>query len=204
MRFPFGFFLVVSLCVAWPVVAADGPLVVELWPGTAPEETGDIGAEKTRMSPKLDRKQVEVTEPTRLVTNVTKPTITIYRPAKDKDTATAVLICPGGGYWDLYWQGRRQNLWVENGLAGTPHQKGGRFQGIPGQMNDDGNRREFPRISHSDGPPLGRRYVGHPLYRPRESTRKCGRHIFGLGRPQETLEIRGFGRFSCKTHPRIL
>ena len=47
------------------------------------------------MSPKLDRKQVEVTEPTRLMTNVTKPTITIYRPAKDKDTGTAMLICPG-------------------------------------------------------------------------------------------------------------
>ena len=28
------------------------------------------------MSPKLDRKQVEVTESTRMVTNVTKPTIT--------------------------------------------------------------------------------------------------------------------------------
>jgi acetyl esterase/lipase len=56
------------------------------------------------MSPKLDRKQVEVTEQTRLITDVTRPTLTIYRPAKDKDTGTAMLICPGGGYWDLYWQ----------------------------------------------------------------------------------------------------
>ncbi len=104
MRFPLTFSVVICLGVTWSVVAADSPQVVELWPGIAPEETGNLGAEKTRMSPRLDRKQVEVTEPTKLVTNVSKPTITIYRPAKDKDTGTAVLICPGGGYWDLYWQ----------------------------------------------------------------------------------------------------
>ena len=83
---------------------ADKPLVVELWPGTVPDEAGAIGAEKVVMSPVLDRKQVEVTESTRMVTNVTRPTITIYRPAKSKDTGTAALICPGGGYWNLYWE----------------------------------------------------------------------------------------------------
>ncbi len=97
------------LCVALlglvaPAIAADKPLVVELWPGKAPDETTDIGAEKVRMSPKLDRKQVEVTESTRLITNVSKPSITVCRPMKEKDTGTAVVICPGGGYWDLYWQ----------------------------------------------------------------------------------------------------
>jgi acetyl esterase/lipase len=56
------------------------------------------------MSPKLDRKKVEVTEPTRMITGVTKPTITIYRPPKDKNNGAAALICPGGGYWNLYWQ----------------------------------------------------------------------------------------------------
>jgi len=73
------------------------------------------------MSPKLDRKQVEVTEQTRLLTNVTKPTLTIYRPAKEKDTGTAVLICPGGGYWDLYWQleGEEVAAWLNSiGVTG--------------------------------------------------------------------------------------
>jgi acetyl esterase/lipase len=79
-------------------------MIVEVWPDKAPEESAYIGAERTRMSPKLDRKQVEVTEQTRLITDVTKPTLTIYRPVKEKDTETAILICPGGGYWDLYWQ----------------------------------------------------------------------------------------------------
>jgi acetyl esterase/lipase len=107
--------------MAWSAVGADKPLVVELWPGKAPDETGNIGAEKVRMSPKLDRKQVEVTEPTRMLTNVTKPTITIYRPAKDKDTGTAILICPGGGYWNLYWQleGEEVAAWLNSlGVTG--------------------------------------------------------------------------------------
>ena len=65
MRLASGLSLVAWLCVAWPLVAADNPLVVELWPGTVPDETGNIGAERSLMSPKLDRKQVEVTEPTR-------------------------------------------------------------------------------------------------------------------------------------------
>ena len=113
--------LVVSLCLAWPITAAEKPIVVELWPGKPPDETGKIGAEYVRMSPKLDRKQVEVTEPTRMITNVTKPTVTIYRPAKDKDTGTAMLICPGGGYWNLYWEleGEEVAAWLNSlGVTG--------------------------------------------------------------------------------------
>jgi acetyl esterase/lipase len=113
--------LILGLCLTVPVVGADPPLVVELWPGPAPEEPGTIGAERVRMSPKLDRKQVEVTAPTRLITNVTKPTLTIYRPAAAKDNGTAVLICPGGGYWDLYWQleGEEVAAWLNSlGVTG--------------------------------------------------------------------------------------
>src|SRR5438128_7049004 len=115
-------------CVAWTAAGADNkkavdekPQVVELWPGKPPDEVGKIGDEYVRMSPRLDRKQVEVTEPTRMITNVTKPTITIYRPAKDKDTGTAILICPGGGYWNLYWEleGEEVAAWVNSlGVTG--------------------------------------------------------------------------------------
>src|SRR5262245_22016126 len=97
--------LITCMGVARPAGGGEKPLVVELWPpGKVPEETGKIGPERVRMSPKLTRKEVEVTEPTRLVTDVSKPTLTVYRPAKDKDTGAAILICPGGGYWNLYWQ----------------------------------------------------------------------------------------------------
>jgi acetyl esterase/lipase len=121
MRFAATIFLLLGLCAAGPAHAAENPLVVELWPGKVPDEAGNIGEEKFLMSPRLDRKQVEVTEPTRMVTNVSKPTITIYRPAKDKDTGTAVLICPGGGYWNLYWQleGEEVAAWLNSlGVTG--------------------------------------------------------------------------------------
>jgi len=108
-------------CLAGPAAAADGPLVVELWPDQVPDEPGGIGPEKVVPSPKLDRSQVEVTESTRMVTNVTRPTLTIYRPAREKDSGTAMLICPGGGYWNLYWEleGEEVAAWLNSiGVTG--------------------------------------------------------------------------------------
>ena len=73
------------------------------------------------MSPKLGREKVEVTESTKVITGVTQPTITVYRPAIDKETGTAMLICPGGGYWDLYWEleGEEVAAWLNSvGMTG--------------------------------------------------------------------------------------
>src|SRR4029453_4528843 len=58
---------------------------------------------------------------TRMITNVTKPTLTIYRPAKDKDNGTAGGICPGGGFWNLYWEleGEEGAAWLNSlGVTG--------------------------------------------------------------------------------------
>jgi acetyl esterase/lipase len=121
MRFALTLSLVTLMCMANSVVGTDHPLIIEIWPGTVPNEAGDVGAEKIRMSPKLDRKKVEVTESTRMLTNVTKPTIAMYRPEKDKDTGTAMLICPGGGYWNLYWEleGEEVAAWLNSrGITG--------------------------------------------------------------------------------------
>ena len=121
MRHSTAISLFVSLAFISLAHAADKPVVVELWPGKPPDETGTIGAETTRPSPKLDRSQVEVTESTLLVTNVTKPTISVCRPPKDKDTGTAVVICPGGGYWNLYWEleGEEVAAWLNSiGVTG--------------------------------------------------------------------------------------
>jgi acetyl esterase/lipase len=121
MRFVWPACLVVTFSAAWPAVGADKPRVVALWPDKAPDENGNIGPEKFLMSPRLTRQQVEVTEPTKMVTNVTKPTITIFQPPKDKDTGTAMLICPGGGYWNLYWQleGEEVAAWLQSvGVTG--------------------------------------------------------------------------------------
>ncbi len=97
------------------------PLVVEIWPGAAPEENAKIGPERVLMSPKLEHKQVEVMESTRMISDVTKPSISIYRPTAGKNTGTAMVICPGGGYWNLYWEleGEEVAAWLNaHGITG--------------------------------------------------------------------------------------
>src|SRR3954469_18985379 len=97
------------------------PLVVQLWPGEAPEEPGTIGEER-RFPSKPNKERSETTEVTQLITNVTKPTITLYRPTKEKDTGAAMLICPGGGYHNLWWQleGEEVAAWLNSiGVTGV-------------------------------------------------------------------------------------
>lgn len=91
------------------------PLIVDLWPGKVPGDVGIKGQETSRMhdSPLVGR--------TKLITNVTKPTLTIYRPAPEKNTGTAMIICPGGGYWDLWWEleGEEVAVWLKSqGMTG--------------------------------------------------------------------------------------
>ncbi|MFO0915034.1 MAG: alpha/beta hydrolase [Pirellulales bacterium] len=107
--------------------AAEPQEVVAIWPGVAPDEpTGSegakIGEEYVRMSPELERKQVEVTESTRMITNVTRPTLTIFPAPAEHRSRAAVIICPGGGYWDLYWQleGEEVAEWLNSiGVTGV-------------------------------------------------------------------------------------
>jgi acetyl esterase/lipase len=89
--------LLVSMLVS-NIASAAEPVVVDLWPGKTPADVGIKGEETSRIH------QSPLVGPTKLITNVTKPTLTIYPPAKDKNTGTAMVICPGGGYWDLYWE----------------------------------------------------------------------------------------------------
>ena len=122
MKFGWTLVAIALVSVARLAVLYAEPQVVEIWPGKVPDESGTIGPERYRMSPKLDRKKVEVTDPTQLITDVSKPTLTIYRPAKEKNTETAMLICPGGGYWDLYWQleGEEVAAWLNSiGVTGV-------------------------------------------------------------------------------------
>jgi acetyl esterase/lipase len=71
--------------------SAGEPLApISIWPKEAPGEKGDIGPE--------EQQPMKPGDATIRITNVTRPTITIYRPAADKNTGAAVVICPGGGY----------------------------------------------------------------------------------------------------------
>ena len=71
------------------------PEPIAIWPATAPGEKGDIGQERdtTPPDPKVAPEQHIIR-----LGNVSKPTITVYRPAPEKDTGAAVMVCPGGGY----------------------------------------------------------------------------------------------------------
>lgn len=93
---------------------ADKPQVLDVWPGKAPGEMGNIGDEKF-----LDQKAGE--KPVKRLTNISKPTLTIFRPEKDKDTGAAVVICPGGGYHILAWdlEGEEVAAWLNSiGVTG--------------------------------------------------------------------------------------
>ncbi|HEX3448521.1 MAG TPA: alpha/beta hydrolase, partial [Isosphaeraceae bacterium] len=101
--------MVIGLFVTGPTLAAD-PQVVELWPGKTPGDVGIKGMETSRIH------RSPLVGPTKLITNVSKPTLTVYLPSKDKNTGTAMLICPGGGYWDLYWEleGEEVAAWLNS------------------------------------------------------------------------------------------
>ena len=89
--------------------------VEELWPGPVPGDVGIAGQEKTRIH---DSRFVGNTL---LITNVTRPSLTVHLPPAEKNTGTAMLICPGGGYWDLFWEleGEEVAAWLASrGIAG--------------------------------------------------------------------------------------
>jgi acetyl esterase/lipase len=89
------FLLLLILTLASPLLAAE-PLTLDVWPDKVPGEKGDIGPEQLQ-PPRGKGKPIQ------RLTNVTKPTITVYRPKKEQDTGAAILICPGGGYNILAW-----------------------------------------------------------------------------------------------------
>lgn len=85
MRALIAFFLFAGMASAGEPVAT-----VNLWPGKPPGETKDLppeGLQKNKPGDTIARLE-----------NVSIPTIAVYKPAKSKDTGTAVMVAPGGGY----------------------------------------------------------------------------------------------------------
>lgn len=46
-----------------------------------------------------DEERTEFRDGIVIISKISQPTLSIYLPAKEKATGTAVVICPGGGYW---------------------------------------------------------------------------------------------------------
>jgi len=86
-------FMVRTLCVvvllAGLGVAQD---VIPLYPGVAPGSTPESYPEKQYFSKIWN---------TDVVANVTKPSLTIFKPDPELRNGTAVVICPGGGFMAL-------------------------------------------------------------------------------------------------------
>lgn len=106
--------LLTFVLVALPAAAADPPTVIDLWPGPVPGETGKLPPE-SEVEAKPGQRQVK------RVTNVSTPTLSVFRPAKETDTGAAVVIAPGGGYSILAWdlEGEEVAAWLNSiGVTG--------------------------------------------------------------------------------------
>jgi acetyl esterase/lipase len=64
--------------------------VIPLYPGTAPGSTQENYPEKEYFSKIFLNSQ--------LLTNVTTPSLTVFKPSPELRNGTAVVICPGGGF----------------------------------------------------------------------------------------------------------
>lgn len=71
---------------------AAGHTQMPLWPGTVPDAQPEPGPETVTVSKKL-----LAGKPATAVSNVTRPTLTVYAP-KGKNTGAAVVVFPGGGF----------------------------------------------------------------------------------------------------------
>lgn len=79
-------------------VAATPLPAIELWPGPVPGEQKPLPAEKdiTKSTDDLVAGKSVIR-----LGNVSRPTLQVFRPPADKDTGTAVVVLPGGGYYIL-------------------------------------------------------------------------------------------------------
>ena len=107
---------------AEPATQPAQPQVYDVWPGKPPGEIGNIGPEKF-WDKRPDGSPIPDVggKPVKWLTNVSKPTLTVYRPAKDKDTGAAMLISPGGGLTYLAWdaEGEEVAAWLNSiGVTG--------------------------------------------------------------------------------------
>lgn len=106
----------VALLLVCRVSEGEELLVLPVWPGTVPGDYGTIGPERVRAASEAPTKDAK------WITNVTKPTVTVFRPPADKNIGTAVIICPGGGYWNLAWdlEGEEVAAWLNRvGVTGV-------------------------------------------------------------------------------------
>lgn len=78
--------------VAFLATLAAAQDVIPLYPGTPPGSSQENYPEKAYFSKVWN---------TEVVTNVTKPSLTVFKPSSESRNGTALVICPGGGFMAL-------------------------------------------------------------------------------------------------------
>src|SRR2546425_2802343 len=93
----------VGLLLVCPVNGAEVPLVLPVWPGAVPGDYGTIGPERVRAPSEAPTKNAK------WITGVTNPTLTVFRPAKDKNTGrrSSSVRAEVTGIWPGTWKVRR-------------------------------------------------------------------------------------------------
>lgn len=82
-----------TLAVAFFAVSlASAQQVIPLYSGTPPGSAPETYPEKVYFSKLWN---------TEVVSNVTKPTLTVFKPAPDQKNGTAIIVAPGGGFMAL-------------------------------------------------------------------------------------------------------
>jgi acetyl esterase/lipase len=82
-----------TLClILFAATCAFAQDVIPLYQGTPPGSTPETYPEKEYFSKIWN---------TEVVTNVTKPTLTVFKPSAETKNGTAIVVCPGGGFMAL-------------------------------------------------------------------------------------------------------
>src|SRR5262245_5289955 len=95
-----------SLLAVWPAAAqaqekqskedkSAQPTIIPVWPKEAPGSENWTQKEAEFHFDKEKQKSIR---------NVVRPTLTAFLPEKSKANATAVIVCPGGGFFFLSWE----------------------------------------------------------------------------------------------------
>jgi acetyl esterase/lipase len=85
-------FVLFATSLGFAASLASAQDVIPLYQGTPPGSAPENYPEKEYFSKIWN---------TEVVTNVTKPTLTIFKPAPEQKNGTAIVVCPGGGFMAL-------------------------------------------------------------------------------------------------------
>jgi acetyl esterase/lipase len=110
--------LLLVCCSISPLTAAE-PTILDLWPGKPPGETKALPPEENTTKPE---DKLVGDRPIIKLANVSVPTLSIYRPAKGRDSGAAVIVCPGGGHRILAFdhEGTEVAAWLNTlGVTGV-------------------------------------------------------------------------------------